>query len=44
MCGNDFNGQPVGVEMCLCNIPCSGNSAETCGGFTSYLSLYNLSE
>ena len=44
MCGNEFYGQPVLVDMCACNIPCAGNSAEICGGWPSYLSFYNLSK
>ena len=44
MCGNQFNGMPTAVDMCVCNNPCSGNLAETCGGFPGYLSFYNLSK
>ena len=44
MCGNIFNGTPSAVDMCACNIPCSGNTAQMCGGFPQYLSFYNLSK
>ena len=46
MCGSIFKTPTTQVNNSICNISCSGNSTQTCGGFigsTYYVSVYSTS-
>jgi hypothetical protein len=43
MCGNYFNSSEYPANNTFCNVPCTGNSSQMCGGIvgsTFYISVY----
>ncbi|WVQ83580.1 hypothetical protein IAT38_005721 [Cryptococcus sp. DSM 104549] len=43
MCGNSYAGGGTPMPQSYCNLPCSGNSAQLCGGSQIAVSTFNLS-
>jgi hypothetical protein len=41
VCGNWLDSTSTALPMSSCNMPCSGNSAELCGGGNALLVFYS---